>query len=70
MDGKIIGFLAIPIWVLISPWMELLGTLGMVEGEWIRAPSFLGYFSHFFLCSNFTRNPFWGCTTNKKMKII
>lgn len=35
--------LAIPIFWLIAPWMNLLRNIGLTEGEWIIMPTFTGY---------------------------
>ncbi|MCK5581759.1 MAG: hypothetical protein KAJ18_10870 [Candidatus Omnitrophica bacterium] len=40
---SVIGVLAIPVFWLIAPWMDLLRRMGLTEGEWIVAPSFAGY---------------------------
>jgi len=40
---SIISMLAKPIFFLVAPWMDLLRSFGLTEGEWVVMPTFTGY---------------------------
>lgn len=56
---NVITILAIPIFGLIAPWMDLLRNIGLTEGEWIRMPTFTGYLLIIFLYAT-AFYMFWG----------
>ena len=46
---RIISILAMPIFLLIAPWMDSFRNLGLTEGEWVVMPTFTGYLLIIFL---------------------
>ena len=38
----LISWAAAPLQILVFPWLDLLETMNMTEGDWIKAPTFLG----------------------------
>ncbi len=41
-ERTIVIVFGIPLQILVAPWFYLLGQFGLMKGEWIRAPDFLG----------------------------
>jgi len=40
---SLIVILALPLQLLFTPWIELLHSIGLTEGEWIKAPTLSGF---------------------------